>query len=69
MEALRATAEKRIADNEKDGGLVMKAIVRAKLVGTIADFDTPEYQPTDESEAEYIGYSAKSEERVNEQTK
>ena len=32
----------------------MKAIVRAKLVGTIADFDTPEYQPTDESETEYV---------------
>lgn len=33
---------------------MMKAIVRAKLVGTIADFDTPEYQPTDESETEYV---------------
>ena len=32
----------------------MKVIVRAKLVGTIADFDTPEYQPTDESETEYV---------------
>ena len=32
----------------------MKAIVRAKLAGTIADFDTPEYQPTNESETEYI---------------
>ena len=32
----------------------MKATVRAKLVGTIADFDTPEYQPTDESETEYV---------------
>ena len=32
----------------------MKAIVRAKLAGTIADFDTPAYQPTDESETEYV---------------
>ena len=32
----------------------MKVTVRAKLVGTIADFDTPEYQPTDESETEYV---------------
>ena len=32
----------------------MKAVVRAKLVGTIADFNTPEYQPTDESETEYV---------------
>jgi len=32
----------------------MKAVVRAKLAGTIADFDTPEYYPTDESETEYI---------------
>lgn len=32
----------------------MKAIVRTKLAGTIADFDTPEYQPTDESETEMV---------------
>ena len=32
----------------------MKAIVRAKLAGTVADFDTPEYQPTDSSETEYV---------------
>ena len=32
----------------------MRVIVRAKLAGTIADFDTPEYQPTDSSETEYV---------------
>ena len=32
----------------------MRATVSAKLAGTIADFDTPEYRSTDEGETEYV---------------